>query len=494
MSEEGEQPEAADLARAFLLRVLVLIFAMGLSYVLLDGYSGPIGAAAILVVYVFGGIFMRGRGNTDEPKAPGGFRVWLAMPIFFASGFMAVTGIAGAVVIAWLRIVYTPFESEGVPAGLLNRGVVGGLSYILAMLAGGVVFLALGVLLLHWGRGGLGVLAGRLRRHGLGLFLSPWLNETAMLLLLTLGASLLAISVPLEMIVDQMSFGQPGGFLAVLEAFPFLALGLASVAVLAVATVSLVRDYTLFEDVVRALCEDDAAPVQRDAWWPALVTVTLGGAAGILSSMLWGLHVALLAAAASVPALEAGRAVGGELDKWAFEMQEAGRTTDEIVAMVNDNGFWQPEQPERGLVALMPGLGESFEESGLQQGCRVTVAAVPATPEDAARPPPDISGWRPLSMELGEQEGRESDMADIDEDEVSVEPYETSPLRYCVKVACPVPVTWDAPPAISLYSSHPSEKSDWMYWIYFDLYVQGRAGAPGGYCTETGELADSYQG
>lgn len=497
MSEEGEHPEAADLARAFLLRVLVLIFAMGLSYILLDGYSGPIGAAAIIVIYVFGGSFIKGRGKSDEPKTPGGFRVWLAMPIFFASGFMAVTGTAGAVIIAWLRIVYTPFESEGVPAALMNGDVVGGLSYILAMLAGGVVFLALGILLLHWGRGGLGVLAGRLRRHGLGLFFSPWLNETAMLLLLTLGSSLIAISVSLELLVDQMSFGRSGGFLAVFEAFPFMALGLTSVAVLAVAMVSLIRDYTLFEDIVRALCEDDAAPVRRDAWWPALVTITLGGAAGILGSMVWGLHVALLAVAASVPALEAGRAVGGELDIWVIEMRGIGRGPEEMAAMVNENGFWRPGEPNRGLVELMPGLTELLIVSGPRPGCGVTVAAAAATPEDAARPIPDRSDWQPSIEEPARQETEETEesgTAGSQEDRFSGDSYERSPLRYCVKVTCPVPVVWDAPPAVSLYSSHPSDKLDWILDTYFDLDADGLAESPGGYCTVTGELADSYQG
>jgi hypothetical protein len=494
MSEEGEQPEAADLARAFLLRVLLLAFAMGLSYLLLDGYSGPIGAATIIVVYVFGGIFVKGRGKSGEPKAPGGFRVWLAATIFFVSGFMAVTGIAGAVIIAWLRIVYTPFESEGVPATLLNGDVVGGLPYILAMLAGGVVFLALGVLLLHWGRGGLGVLAGRLRRHGLGLFLSPWLNEIAMLLLLTLGSSLFVISMSLEILIDQMSFGRSGGFLAMIEVFPFLALGLTSVAVLAVALVSLIRDYTLFEDIVRVLCEDDAAPVRRDAWWPALVTITLGGAAGILGSMLWGLHVALPAAAASVPALEAGRAVGGELNIWVIEMRGIGRGPEEMAAMVNENGFWRPTEPNRGLVELMPGLTESLTVSGPWPGCIVTVAAAAATPEDAARPIPDISDWRPLIDGQGRQETEESETAENQENMFRGDSYERSPLRYCVKVTCPVPVVWDAPPAVSLYSSHPSDRPDWMMGTYFDLDADGLAESPGGYCTETGKLADEFQG
>lgn len=494
MSEEGEQPEEADLARAFLLRVLVLIFAMGLSYTLLDGYAGPIGAAAIVVVYVFGGIFVKGRGKSDESKAPGGFRIWLAVAIFFVSGFMAVTGITGAVVIAWLRIVYTPFESEGVPAALLNGDVAGGMTYILAMLAGGVVFLALGILLLHWGRGGLDVLAGRLRRHGLGLFFSLWLNETAMLLLLTLGSSLFAVSVSLEILVDLMSFGRSGGLLAVLEAFPFMALGLASVAVLAVAMVSLIRDYTLFEDVIHALRDDDAPPVQRDAWWPSLVTITLGGAVGILGSMLWGLHVALPAAAASVPALEAGRAVGGDLEFWAIEMRVTGRGLEEMAAMVNENGFWRPEEPDRGLVELMPGLTESLAVSGLQPGCGITVAAAVATPEDAARPIPNRSGWQPLIEELGQKEAEESGTVGSREELFSGDSYERSPLRYCVKVTCPVPVVWDAPPAVSLYSSHPSDKLDWMMGIYFDLDADGVAKSPGGYCTVSGELADSYQG
>ena len=71
---------------------------------------------------------------------------------------------------------------------------------------------------------------------------------------------------------------------------------------------------------------------------------------------------------------------------------------------------------------------------------------------------------------------------------------EPLPLRYCVKVTCPVPVTWDAPPAVSLYSSHPTGSRGWLYWVYFDLYTEGAAASPGGYCTADGELAETYQG
>lgn len=66
-------------------------------------------------------------------------------------------------------------------------------------------------------------------------------------------------------------------------------------------------------------------------------------------------------------------------------------------------------------------------------------------------------------------------------------------VKYCVKVTCPVPTTWDAPPAISLWSSHLRWKQGWNSQFYFDLYAEGRATA-GGYCNADGTLADIYQG
>lgn len=494
MTHTPERRETGDIARGFFLQAAGLFAAMVLALSILDGYQGSIGAAVILAVYVLGNAYRKRRDTSDTTKSPGGLRVGLATLIFFASGFMAVTGTIGVVVIAWLRFAYTPFEIDGWTISPQDGEIVGGLPHVLTLLAGGAVFLVLGVLLLHWRHGGLGVLTGRLQRHGIGVVLLPWLGETALLPLLSGGMTLVFLSVPLEMIVDAMSLGQTGGFLTVIERFPFLALGLASAAVLAVATVHLARDYTLFDDLVRALREERDSPPRRDNWLPALTAITLGGTGVMIGSMLWGLHIAFLAASASAPALVAGTTVGAMLGDWAIEMQAAERPVEDLIVMVGDNGFWQPEAPEHGLVKLMPGLDVSLEEAGLQPGCRIAVTAAAASEKDAARLTSGLAGWQPLPMGFGEMRTPDGEMPGRHEDEVADEPEKTLPLRYCVKVTCPVPVVWDAPAAVSLYSSHRSQRPDWMLNVFFDMFAAGRATTAGGYCTAEGELADSYQG
>lgn len=485
MEQSPQPPDAGDLARSFLVHAAAVFIAMNLSYALLDGVLGPIGAAAILTLYVLGRSFRKKRQRSSRPKV-GGARGWLAALLCHASGFMTITGATAAVIVGWLSVTYEPFDIGGMRISPQDD-IAGGLPHALILLAGGLVSMALSVLLLNWGQGGLGRLSDRLRRHGPGLVLAPWLTETALLLLLSGGVGLFVASVPIGLLVDAMSLGRADGLFEIVERFPFVALGLAALAVLATASVHLLTDFALFEDMAGTLQAAEDTPRRRDARLPVLATFTLAGSAGIVGSMVWGLHVAFLAAGASVPALLAAQSTADVLDERAFELQASGHGAAEFIAAVNENGSWLAESPQGGLVALLPALAEPLAETGLPPGCRIAVAAAAATAEDAARPVPDLPDPRPATP--GAAAG-----ADTDYEVTSREPRRAPPLRYCVKVTCPVPVTWDAPAALALYSSHPSGRPDWLLNAFFDMFAEGRAAAPGGYCTVNGQLAPSYQG
>ena len=74
---------------------------------------------------------------------------------------------------------------------------------------------------------------------------------------------------------------------------------------------------------------------------------------------------------------------------------------------------------------------------------------------------------------------------------------ESQPLPdvgYCIRLACPSPVVWHERPVVILASSHPSRNSYWADSVFLDLFGNGRAFEPGGYCTVDGELAAAYQG
>jgi hypothetical protein len=489
MSGVQEQRDTGELARNFVLHAALLFGAMLLPFAILDGAAAPFATVAILFGDVVLALFLKHREKTKAPRQKFSYGVGLVAILYSASGFMAATGIGGAIVAIWLGLAYKPIESEELPAFLTGDGLLAGLPHTLAMLVGGVALLALSIVLLNWGRGGLGALAVRLRRHGPGLFLSPWILETAIVMLLFGGSLFMGMAITLDMLIEVMSPGRTASFLDLIEMFPFLPACMAVTAVTAVALGKLMG-YGAFDAVVRALREDDAEPRPRDAWWPVLATITLTSSAGTIAVAMWALYVAIAAATASVFALQAGAEVGGTLKYWAIVEHEAGRPKDELAAMVNAKGYWSKAEPGEGLPELLPGMNEIIAGFDLERECRIQVAAAPAEPEDG-----NIARTSLPYAELPDfPDSEDSDDSSRADGAGAAGFGEAPPLRFCVKVTCPVPVNWDAPPAISLYSSHATGSQNWIYQSYFDLYAEGVAASPGGYCTASGELAESFQG
>lgn len=489
MSHNPEQRETGDIARSFFLQAVGLFAVMLLPYAVLEGAQAPLATVAILFGYVLLGMFLTVRGENKDKGQRVTYRTGFVAILYMGSGFLAVSGIGSAIVVAWLGLAYKPVESEELPVAITGDAILAGLPHALTMLAGSVVLLALSIVLLHWGHGGLGALAARLRRHGPGLFLSPWLSETAVVMLLFGVSVFLGMAIPLDMLIEAMSPGQTTTFLNLAKIFPFLPLCMLLTAVIAVAVVNF-AGYGTFGAVVRALQEDDPEPAPRDAWWPVLATITLSGSAGSVAVALWALHVGITAATASVWALQAGMEVGDAVKYWAIEERAAGRPQDELAALVNTKGYWTKAKPGEGLPEFLPGLDEVIAGFELERECRIQVAAAPAKAGDGAISMPAS----PYADQPARPDGGKIEAPGRDE-EAGVALYgQALPLRYCVKVTCPVPVTWEAPPAVSLYSSHPTGRPDWLYWVYFDLYTEGVAREPGGYCTADGGLAAEYQG
>ena len=489
MSGGQEQRDTGELARNFVLHSALLFGAMLLPYAILDGADAPFATVAILFGYVVLALFLKDREKTKEPRLKFSYGIGFVAILYTASGYMAATGIAGVIVAVWFGLAYKPIESEELPAFLTGDGLVAGLPHTLTMLVGGVTLLALSIVLLNWGRGGLGALVARLRRHGPGLFLSPWIPETAIVMLLLSVSAFLGMAVSLDMLFEAMFPGRTASFLDLIEMFPFLPACMVATAVTAVAVHKLMG-YRKFEAVVRVLREDDAEPQPRDAWWPVLAKITLISSAATIAVALWALHVGIVAATASMFAHLAGAEVGGTVRYWAIIEHATGRPKDELAAAVNAKGYWSKAEPGEGLPELLPNMNEIIAGFDRQKECRIQVAAAPAEPEDANIARSASSYGEPLDF----PDSEESDDSDRVDGAGDAGYSDAPPLRFCVKVTCPVPVNWDTPPAIALYSSHATGSQNWIYQSYFDLYAEGVAASPGGYCTATGELADSYQG
>lgn len=211
---------------------------------------------------------------------------------------------------------------------------------------------------------------------------------------------------------------------------------------------------------------------RRDAVGRApAVLAALAGIGSIGMFFGWSLyivHVGMIAALGPVTMLTAWQEVSSATNDWIAAQREAGRNATEIASELHDRGSWNPAEPDSGLAELIPGLGDTLKESSLSDRCSVTLDAGVADNE-ALR------------------------------DQDWIQEYETDwqPLRdisYCIRLACPSPVVWQERPVMILESSHPSRNRHWAYTIFMDIFGNGAAYEPGGYCTADGELADEFQG
>jgi hypothetical protein len=183
---------------------------------------------------------------------------------------------------------------------------------------------------------------------------------------------------------------------------------------------------------------------------------------------LYLLHFGMIAAFGPVAMIMGWQEVSGAAEGWVAAQREAGRSPVEIAAELRTYGSWTIAEPDSGLAEIFPGLGETLKESSLSEGCSVALDA-----------------------------GVADNVALQDQDWIQDFEAESQPLPdvgYCIRLACPSPVVWHERPVVILASSHPSRNSYWADSVFLDLFGNGRAFEPGGYCTVDGELAAAYQG
>ncbi len=185
----------------------------------------------------------------------------------------------------------------------------------------------------------------------------------------------------------------------------------------------------------------------------------VSGMAATLFVVLYPFHVALVAAESWVKGLTPLMETMEAVDSTLATQREAGRSTAEIAAELNRIGSWNADAPDAGLATLVEEPGRVFVDT-----CSVRTAAGVTNPSDHG-----AFDWLPAEQAA-------------------------SDLKYCIAISCASPVRWDAPPALILVSSHDSQATHWIERVFLDVFADGAAVSPGGYCTADGGLAERFQG
>ncbi len=180
------------------------------------------------------------------------------------------------------------------------------------------------------------------------------------------------------------------------------------------------------------------------------------------------LHIGIVASLGATTMIVSWGEVSRATDAWIAAQEAEGREPAAIAAELRTQGGWSAEGPGPRRPGALSQFGGTLEELGLSDQCRITIDARVAD-NSALRNEPWIAGYeagfRPLPA-----------------------------VGYCLRLACPSPAVWHERPVVILHSSHPSRNRGWSYNLFVDLFAQGRAPAPGGYCTADGRLAGRYQG
>lgn len=241
---------------------------------------------------------------------------------------------------------------------------------------------------------------------------------------------------------------------------------------------------------------------------PNTAKVHMGAHAGVafaafavgIAALLYPLHLVIVVTTAPIPAVAAARDSGEALARWADARHAAGQSDAEIVAALNASGHWSPDTPADGLARLLPALVADPDDGIGRWPCTVTVTAGPLDAAERKTAPwlEEWDRWTRVTHDATRRHDEEMTSAkadsDIPDDDEERDPKPVPAVRFCLKVACPSPVAWDAPDVPAYYSSHPTGSPDWVFDVYADLLLEGRPATPGGYCTTDGELADVYQG
>lgn len=474
-------PEDID-GREFALRLMFVSLVLGLAmlvpFVLLENYYAGLAAFLVGGAYMVIRTWLNGRGKPKGKRPPR--RVGWFLVLNGLGGTAASMGLAGLIMVSWLRWAYTDTASgeyAAVLAGLRNWSF----DWPLSMLLASVALSGFSLICVKRPEDGATSVGQRIRDYGPVVFHGTWMSSFAGSALLLAALQFAGPPVALEFIMEQLTIGREREFADLLVAFPVVPLSVFTAAILFVVASVDLPDWNASEALVLGYVEGEpdgsaGTGIQRRV----ATVINLGGYVAAVALTIHLLHFGIVLAIGSTQALLPSASVGGALETWVLDQLIEKHPENEIVETINQAGYWSPDAPGQRLTELLPDLEGELAGLNLDKSCRITVAAA--------------------TVDLAEQElikWPEDDEPDDFETILTKEPadsLEHMTVKFCVKATCPVPTAWDAPPAISLWSSHPSANRNWMYWASFDLYANGVAPEPGGYCNADGTLADEYQG
>jgi hypothetical protein len=459
MGKGQERQSTSSLAQRWLLDTILLFAAMAAPFFLFDvGTASSVAFwAAFTAIAVWLAVqilrdFLRERGKPKQPV-----KIRLLLILYRLSVPVAVEGLALLVMAEWGMWAYLPITGSAEIRG----GFEGALIVITALLIyPPILFLLLTPLLARKDGGPASRFLNGIRARGFGWFQIDWLSNTIFVAGLFGLFSVLwtpALLHKLERWRDGDGVVTNWELVAAYPFLPFALLAVAAMLALGNFRSSGPRDD---DSTVRAYADGAAEEPRPDRRTRATLSGLVAGACvATLLIIGYPLHLGITTTGVWSSSMDA---IGGVSEAWATlenTHEDDGWTDAEFVDAVNRYGRWTPDAPGERLGALVAGSGEAFPDT-----CAVRIAAGNIDPTD----PGPVSASAIVEARPG--------------------------LKFCIAVACAPPTTWSAPPALILVTSHESRAEGWRVYLHADIFAEGRAPAPGGYCTADGGLADNYQG
>lgn len=438
----------------WLLRTALLSAAMAAPYLLLDLSTAIVGAIGIVGLYVLWRIvdlYLDGRQTPARPR-----RIALLLVAYTNSVPIIVVGLIVTTVLAWPLWAYDP---DVITPQMRDSGLFAAMAVAACLVLLPLLFLVAAPLLARDGDDDASRFLAGVRDKGLGRFHRTWLAGTAWAMGIVAALSPTLMAEELRQIALLRDADDLVTIWELAATFPSLPLSLVFAAAMLSLAWSVEWSERESDAIVRAYIDNvpDDGP-RTPATARILGALSAFGCAAGIVLLLYPAHLYFVAkgTARGVENLASAAQAVAEL----FARRSSGDWSDaELAAELNRLGSWTPDAPNAGLATLVANPAKVFADN-----CTIRIAAGLADPAG--------NGARTSSA-----------LEDASAD-----------LKFCIAVACAPPVAWQAPPALVLLSSHASRARYWREEAYLDVFAEGRAAAPGGYCTTDGGLADSYQG
>ena len=434
----------------FLLETLALFAALAGLFLALEPTLATISGFLATVAYAMWGFARAVRELAESPPTPASATACGLS--HFAGGTFVAGGLSMLVMLGWIGWAYERPGDGGHPLESMLPGMT---SVLIVVFLAAAATLVVSPAFLRGGDEGYAVFYRRILRRGewTGLLSAVMASGLgfAIIGVLNVGATLAGL-IP---IVESQNPHRSVSLWEIATVFPVLPVTLAAVAAL------LAAHRRMNPAMIARVRGKAAAGAGRER--PVLWFTPVAGAAVILGGMVSVIHMGSVAALGLVAEISPAMSVVDGLGDWVAEQRADGRTGAEIVAALEADGYWSGDEPAGGLVTLIPELTEDETAGLLESACRYRVVAGIA------------------------------DTAEVEDVDWLVDEEAASDVKYCLAIACPSPVVWDAPPALILNSSHASRNSYWAETLFMDVFATGVA-KPGGYCTAIGDLAENFQG